>query len=308
MNDISLRWVRAFLLVAEHGSFTAAAKASGHSKANLSQQVTALEQALAVQLLHRTTRSLRLTRIGEGYAERCQLAFRQLESASEWAMQSTRELSGRIRMNSVGGLIGEELVAPLVFRFQQRHPGVEIALDFSSLREDLMDSPYDLVVRMGELADSSLVARRLHRVMTRYVASPAFLARHAPIQVPDDLSALPLIYGSVDHWLLARGSEQRLIQASRGYRIISGRAMRQAALSGLGVTRLADAYVQADIARGTLVEVLPDWAEPTPLSMVCPPHRFQLQRVRGLMDWLKTHFAGVYEKALVQGLPEGPMA
>jgi len=298
MNNISWRWVRAFLLVAEHGSFTAAAEASGQSKANLSQQVTELEQALGVQLLHRTTRSLRLTSIGEGYLERSQLAFRQLESAADWAMQSTRELKGLIRMNSVGGLIGEELVAPLVFRFQQAHPGVEVELDFSSPRVDLPGSPYDLVVRMGELADSSLVARGLHRVTTRYVASPEFLARHGAIREPADLRELPLIYGSVDHWLLSRGNEQQLVQVKQGVHIISGRAMRQAALAGLGVTRLADAYVQADIARGNLVEVLPEWSEATRLSLVCPPHRYQLQRVRGLMDWLKEHFAGVYEQAL----------
>jgi len=112
MNTLSWRWVRAFLLVAEHGSFTSAADASGQSRANLSQQVTALERALGVQLLHRTTRSLRLTATGQGYYERSLQAFRQLESAAEWAMQSSQELKGLIRMSSVGGLIGEELIAP----------------------------------------------------------------------------------------------------------------------------------------------------------------------------------------------------
>lgn len=307
MNNISWRWIRAFLLVAEHGSFTKAANASGLSKANLSQHVTELERALEVQLMHRTTRSLRLTSVGEGYFERTQLAFRQLESAAEWAMQSTRELKGVIRMNSVGGLIGEELIAPLVFRFQQAHPGVDIQLDFSSPRVELPSSPYDLVVRMGELIDSSLVARGLHQVTTRYVTSPEFLARHGPVREPADLRALPLIYGSVDHWLLERGREQQLVQARGGFKVVSGHAMRQAVLSGLGVTRLVDVYVQADIARGELVEVLPDWSETTQLSLVCPPHRFQLERVRGLMDWLKEHFADVYARALRQGLPLGRM-
>ncbi|MCX2780449.1 LysR family transcriptional regulator [Microbulbifer thermotolerans] len=303
MNNISWRWVRAFLLVAEYGSFTAASNASGHSKANISQQVTALEQALGVQLLHRTTRNLRLTSVGRGYFERSQLAFRQLDSAAEWAMQSTQELKGVIRMNSVGGLIGEELIAPLVFRFQQANPEVDVELDFSSTRVDLLNSPYDLVVRMGELTDSTLVARSLHRITTRYVASPEFLAHHGPIHAPADLRELPLIYGSVDHWLLERGDEQQLIPAKNGFRIVSGRAMRQAALSGLGVTRLTDTYVQADIARGDLVEVLPEWSETTQLSLVCPPHRHQLKRVRGLMDWLKEHFAEVYEKALREVQP-----
>lgn len=298
MNNISWRWVRAFLLVAEHGSFTAASNASGQSKANLSQQVTELERALGVQLLHRTTRSLRLTMIGQGYFDRSQLAFRQLDSAAEWAVQSTNKLKGVIRMNSVGGLIGEELIAPLVFKFQHDHPDVAIELDFSSLHVDLLSSPYDLVIRMGELADSTLVARELHRVTTRYVASPDFLQQHGSIREPADLRELPLIYGSVDHWLLIREMEQHLVHAKNGFRIVSGRAMRQAALAGLGVTRLADVYVQADIARGDLVEVLPQWSETTPLSLVCPPHRYQLLRVRKLMDELKAHFTPAYEQAL----------
>ncbi|MGK0545816.1 LysR family transcriptional regulator [Halomonas cupida] len=302
MNDIPWRWTRAFLLVAEHGSFTAAAHASGQSKANLSQQITELERALKVQLLHRTTRRLRLTSVGEGYFERATLAFQQLDAATEWAMQSTRELKGVIRMNAVGGLVGEELIAPLVFRFQQANPGVEVELDFSSLRVDLLTSRYDLVMRMGELEDSTLVARRLHQVTTRYVASTELLEQHAPVRRPEDLQGLPLIYGSVDHWLLKRGNQQRVVQARGGFKIVSGHAMRQAALSGLGVTRLVDVYVEADIARGDLVEVLPDWSDTTPLSLVCPPHRYQLERVRALMSWLIQEFPDVYTRALREGL------
>lgn len=302
MNNISWRWIRAFLLVAEHGSFTAAAAATGQSKANLSQQITELERTLQVQLLHRTTRRLRLTSVGEGYFERAALAIAQLDAAAEWARQSTRELKGVIRMNAVGGLVGEELIAPLVFRFQQAHPGVEVELDFSSLRVDLLTSRYDLVMRMGELQDSSLVARRLHQVTTRYVASPDFLRRHGPVRQPSDLQGLPLIYGSVDHWLLKRGEQQQVVQARGGFKIVSGHAMRQAALSGLGITRLVNVYVEADIARGDLVDVLPDWSDTTPLSLVCPPHRYQLERVRALMDWLVQEFPDVYVRALHEGL------
>lgn len=109
----------------------------------------------------------------------------------------------------------------------------------------------------------------------------------------------------MDHWLLVRGHEQQLVQARKGLRIISGRAMRQAALAGLGVTRLTDAYVQADIVRGDLVEVLPEWSEATPLSLVCPPHRYQLARVRALMDWLQAQFPQAYARALQQGQPLG---
>ncbi|MGB1238575.1 MAG: LysR family transcriptional regulator [Pseudomonadales bacterium] len=305
MNKLSERGIRAFLSVAEHGSFTAAAQCDGYSKANLSQLVTELETALGVQLLYRTTRKLRLTEIGEGYRQRCSRALQQLDSAAEWATQATDELHGTIRMNAVGGPIGEELLAPLAIEFQRLHPGIQVDLDFSSVRVDLIDSHYDLVVRMGELPDSSLIARTLHSVTTRYVASPTFLAAHPDIQQPDDLKNLPLICGSVDHWTLRRGAQHTSIQVTQGVKVTSGRVMRQAALAGLGVTRLADVYVQADLTRGDLVEVLPEWSEQTSLTLVCPPLRHQLERVRMLMEYLKQHFELCYREKLKKGITHG---
>lgn len=296
MNNISWYGIRAFIHVVEHNSFTAAAEATGYSKANLSQQVTELEARLGVQLLYRTTRTLRLTELGEGYYHRCKKAVEALDAATEWVSQSMNELKGTIRLNAVGGLIGEEIIAPLAIEFQKQNPGVEILLDFSSVRVDLIEDKYDLVIRMGELPDSSLIMRKLHTITTRYVANPAFLSQYKTIKKPEHLKSLPLIRGSVDHWTLVKDKDQVTIQAEKGFKVISGRAMKQAALAGLGVTRLADIYTQKDIATGSLVEVLPNWSERTPLSMVCPPLRYQQAKVRALMDWLKDNFSTCYEK------------
>lgn len=299
MNNISWRGVQAFIHVAEHGSFTAAADASGFSKANLSQHVTELEAALGVQLLYRTTRQQRLTEIGEGFLERAKRGVLQLNSAAEWASQSTDELKGVVRVNTVGGPIGEELLAPLMIEFQKQYPGVKIHLDFSSVRVDLIEDRYDVVVRMGALEDSTLIARKLFDINTYYVASPTFTDHYCAIDKPEDLARVPLIYGSVDHWVLKRGDEQRIIHVDHNdIRMVSGRVMRQAALAGLGVTRVADVYVQSDVDSGRLVNVLPDWAEATPLSMVCPPVRHQLARVRALMDWLAEHAPRRYGELL----------
>lgn len=301
MNNPSWRGIRAFIFVAEHGSFTAAADASGFSKANLSQLVTDLESALHVQLLHRTTRQLRLTDVGQGYYERCKHAMVMLDCAAQWATESTDGLQGTIRMNAVGGLLGDELLAPLVLRFQQQHPDIEIHLDFSSIRVDLIEKQYDLVFRMGKLPDSSLIAKTLGSVTTRYVASPAFLKKYGQICQPEDLKTLPLIYGSVDHWVMNRGKRQEVIHVERGMKLVSGRVMRQAALAGLGVTRLADVYCQSDIRRGSLVEILPQWSEQTPVALVCPPVRHQLGRVRALMNWIAEHFETGYQQLLNSG-------
>ncbi|WHI51691.1 LysR substrate-binding domain-containing protein [Microbulbifer sp. MLAF003] len=301
MNKLSWRAIRAFLSVAEYGSFTAAAEHSGFSKANLSQQVSELEAALGVQLLYRTTRKLRLTEIGEGYYQRCKLAMQQLDTAAEWASQSKAGIKGSIRINAVGGVIGEELIAPLVIDFQRKYPEVRVHLDFSSVRVDLVEEQYDLVIRMGTLPDSSLIVRKLHNIKTRYVASPDFLSTHGPITKPSDLSLVPLVYGSVDQWVMTRGKAQQVVQANQGIKLVSGRAMHLASLAGLGVTRLADVYVQADIAGNRLVEILPGWSESTILSMVCPPLKHQLIRVRSLMEWLKERFPNAYQLLLENG-------
>lgn len=295
MNNIHWSGIRSFLAVAEHGSFTAAAEATGLSKASLSQQVTALEKTLGVQLLYRTTRILRLTEVGQGYYEQCSVAVNQLNSAREWATQSTEALSGTIHMNSVGGLIGEELIAPMLIDFQQAYPQIDVKLDFSSQRVDLIESQYDLVMRMGELPDSSLVARRLHTITTRYVASPEFLEKHGPIGHPHDLRELPLIYGSVSEWSFVKPDEQIRIQAGKGFQIANGRVMLRAAEQGVGIARLADLYTNRGLRDGSLMEVLPEWRQTTPLSLICPPARYQLNRVRALADWLIEHFEGYCE-------------
>lgn len=301
MNDISARGIRAFIFVAEYGSFTAAAEVTGFSKANLSQQVTELEKSLQVQLLYRTTRRLRLTEVGKGYYERCKRAMAALDAAAEWAAQSTSELKGKIRMNSVGGLLGEELIAPLVLSFQQKYPEVQVNLDFSSVRVDLIEDHYDLVLRMGELPDSTLIAKKVRSVTTRYVASPQFIQQHGPIDKPEDLKKLPLIYGSVDNWVMVNGDQQRIIHIDKGTKAVSGRVMHQAALVGLGVTRLADVYCQADIDQGNLIEVLPKWSEQTQISLICPPVRHQLSKVRALMSWITDNFESRYQQLLQYG-------
>lgn len=306
MNNLSWRGIRAFLLVAEYGSFTSAAEASGFSKANLSQLVSELERDLRVQLLHRTTRQLRLSEVGEGYYQRCKQATLSLDSAAEWATQSTDEINGVIRMNSVGGLIGEDIIGPLIVEFQQQYPSVQVHLDFSSIRVDLIENHYDLVLRMGQLPDSSLIARKIRSITTRYVASPRFLDTQPEISAPEDLKQVPVIYGSVNSWTMNKRNadernkiaEQKTIQIDKGTKIISGKVMHHAALKGLGVTRLADIYCQSDIASGQLKEVLPEWAEETPISLVCPPNRYQLNRVKLLMDWLVKNFDVKYREYL----------
>lgn len=290
--------IRSLLWVMEYGSFTKAADKVGISKAALSQQVSQLEKELGVQLLHRTTRKMRLTEAGYLYVKRCRNAIQQLEIAQEEVLDAMQALSGVIRINTVGGLIGEELLAPVLLAFQRKYPKIEIRLDFSSHHVNLLEEHYDLVIRMGELPDSSLLGRHLLNLRTCYVASPELLQQYPKLQHPNDLKQMPLVYGSVKEWSLQKEDEQIQIKVTDGFAITNGRVMAKAAEQGLGVARVADVYVAEAIAQQRLVEVLPEWSEITPLTMLCPPARYPLHRIRVLMDWLIEHTSKQYKQLL----------
>ncbi|MDG1734203.1 MAG: LysR family transcriptional regulator [Thalassotalea sp.] len=302
MNNQNYNGIRSFIAVSKCGSFTLAAEETGLSKAVLSQQLSALEKELEVQLMHRTTRKLRLTELGEVYLAKCQQGFKELELAKDWVTQASTALAGPIKINMVGGVIGEQMLAPLLIQFQQNHPEIELSINFSSHQVDLLASQFDLVIRMGTLADSSLVGRHLINITTRYVAAPEFLNKHQAIQHPQDLNQVPLIYGSVNKWLFKQGKQgniqEQQVKASKGLQVANGEVMCQAALAGLGVARLADVYVAKYLASGELFEVLPQWQEITPLTLLCPPSQYQLERIRVLMNFLINNIPNRYEQLL----------
>lgn len=296
MNNQNWNGIRSFIEVSEHGSFTGAAQATGLSKAVLSQQLSNLEKELGVQLMHRTTRKLRLTELGEIYLQKCLESINHLNIAKEWVTQASNSLAGKVRVNMVGGYLGEQLLAPLLIEFQAAHPEVEIKINFSSQKVDLLASQFDLVIRMGALPDSSLIGRHLLNIKTCYVATPEFLDQHPDIKDPSDLTNVPLIYGSVNKWTLRNGDEEQVIKANKGLNVANGAVMCQAAVAGLGVARLADVYVSSLLKQGKLVEVLPHWRETTALTLLCPPSQHQLFRVKVLMNYLVDNLKARYEQ------------
>ena len=295
MNNQNWNGIRSFIEVSEYGSFTGAAQATGLSKAVLSQQLSNLEKELGVQLMHRTTRKLRLTELGEVYRQKCLEGINHLDIAKEWVTQASNSLAGRIKVNMVGGYLGEQLLAPLLIEFQAKHPEIEININFSSHQVDLLATQFDLVIRMGALPDSSLIGRHLLNISTCYVATPEFLQQYPEIKEPMDLVNVPLIYGSVNKWTFKNGKEEQVIKAQKGLNVANGAVMCQAAVAGLGVARLADVYVASLLAQGKLVEVLPQWRETTALTLLCPPSQHQLYRVRVLMSFLVDNLKERYE-------------
>ncbi|WP_407877985.1 LysR family transcriptional regulator [Francisella sciaenopsi] len=295
MNNIHWRGIHCFIHVAEQQSFTKAADILGMAKSNLSQNIKDLENHLKVQLLYRSTRHVRLTEIGQDYYKKCKKALQDLDIATQLTSQEHNEISGNIKINCVGGIIGEDVIAPLVLKFQQLHPKVSIHLDFSSNRISLIDSDYDLVIRMGNLPDSNLIVSPLRTVFTKYVASKDFIEKYTKISDPRQLEAMPLIYGSIKQWNFKSINDKYTLHIhNNGFHATNGRVMKQATLLGLGITRLVDIYVDADIKNGKLVEILSEYREETKLSVVSLPVKYQLKRISSLISYLKTNFNKEY--------------
>ncbi len=276
-----------FVTVVESTSFTAASEKLECSKASISQRVSDLEARLGVQLLYRSTRKLRLTEAGEAYYQRCRQSLELLEEAGLAAQQQQHNLQGKVVVNSQGGIFAEQWLAPALLAFRQRYPKIDIQLDLSSQREDLLSSPFDLVLRMGALPDSSLQVRVLSQLHTYVVASPEYLQQHGVPQHPEELKAHPCICGTVSHWPFVKHQQRLMVNVKGPFSCPNGHVLKQAALQGLGFIRSHEMYLRDALTDGSLQAVLQDWQENSqPLWMVFPPARFRSQRVSALADWL----------------------
>lgn len=287
-----------FARVAEAGSFTAAARSLGRSKANVSQAVARLEERVGARLLQRTTRRVELTREGAQFHERCRDLLADVEELETLFRQAGPDLSGRIRVD-MASRMARFTVVPRLPEFLARHPGVQLELGATDRAVDLVREGYDCVLRGGASADSALVARRLGELPLVTCASPGYLQAHGRPRALADLDR---------HWLVHY--TPTLGQRPDGFEYQDGEAWRERPMRGRVAVNSADAYVAAclaglgliqaprlsleeDLATGRLVEVLPRLrARPMPVTLLYP-HRRQLpRRVRVFMDWL----AGVFRE------------
>ncbi|MGS0681860.1 LysR family transcriptional regulator [Shewanella sp. 125m-7] len=293
-QDLNLADVRAFTVIAEKGSFTLAAEKLGCSRSHLSKQLTQLERYLGVTLITRTTRAQRLTEQGSFFYERCQHALDVMEQAVAKTVDNAHNLQGKININCVGGYIGEEIVNQLVNDFMSQHPNIQIHLDFSSQRVDLVLDEFDLVFRMGELEDSGLVARKLMDIANCTLASPAYIAKRGRPQHPKELKTHACITGSVYHWNYHSRSDKNQkaeVTIAGTFLCKNGRVMKSSALAGNGIVRLPEIYCSTELDSGELVHVFEDWTiSDTPLYLLYNKDQFQPARLRQFIDFTTQHF------------------
>ncbi|MBW4331472.1 LysR family transcriptional regulator [Stakelama sp. CBK3Z-3] len=284
-----------FACVVEHRSFSGAAQAIGISKATVSKAITRLEQRLGTNLFHRTSRKLTLTESGAALAERAKRILGEAQCAEEEARQAAVAPSGTVRI-AAPLTFGLSQVAPAIADFLAEYPQIHIDLKLSDATVDIVADGFDIALRIADLPDSSLRARRLAPVRIHTVAAPAYLDRHGRPSHPSELTDHRcFVYSNTsrpDLWqYYGPEGEEAGIRVEGPLIVDNGRAMLPALRRGLGIARLPDFIVDELLNDGSLEAVLTGWdTRPIALHMMTPPGTLRPARVTLLMDFLAERF------------------
>jgi LysR family transcriptional regulator for bpeEF and oprC len=288
----SLQQIAAFAETAKHGSFAAAARETGQAPSTLAKAVSRLEQRLGVKLFHRTTRQVGLTADGERLFHRCQRLLAEVDELQVEASGVRASVTGTLRID-LPIVLGRRQVMPVLARLAREHPALSLDVRLSDGYADLVKEGIDAAIRVGALADSTLVSRPLGVQAMVLVASPAYLAERGTPRRLEQLEAHDALVfrmpstGKDRPWRFRRKGEDVELRPASRVRVNDGEGLVQAALLGQGVAQLPDYFVREELARGDLVEVLPGLRPaPIPISVVYPGARLVPQRVRVLVEAL----------------------
>ncbi len=284
-----------FVKVVDHGGFTPAGRALNMPKSKLSRRIASLEEAHGVRLLQRSTRHFSVTDTGREFYDHCMAMLVEAEAAMEVMKRKSATPQGIVRMSCPTALLAYR-IGDLVSGFMAQCPGVQVHLEATNRRIDVLGEGFDIAlrVRFPPLEDSGLVMRVLSASPQRLVASPRFLEGRAAPGDPVDLEGLPsLDWGPArDHMWSLEGPDGATAQVRHRPRYITDdmTALRQAAVGGIGIVQLPCMVVRDDIQKGKLVDVIPGWAPKGGIvHAVFPSRRGLLPAVRQLLDYLAEH-------------------
>jgi DNA-binding transcriptional LysR family regulator len=283
-----------FARAVELGSFSAAAAVFRMSPQLVGKHVRMLEQHLGVQLLNRTTRRQHLTEIGASYYERVKVILAEVGAADGLALDARARPSGLLRVNAPA-TFGIHALTPRLVDYLAEYPDVQVELSLSNHYIDAMEEAVDVVFRIGELEDSSRIARRLAPYRLVLCAAPAYLARHPALVSPLDLArhaCLGFPYTELrTHWHVDGPEGRVTVPVANRLTIDSGEALLVAARAGAGLMLQPMELVAADLADGTLVRVLPKYTvPPRPLHLLYAPDRQMTPKLRSFVDFCVAQF------------------
>ncbi|QRN55356.1 LysR family transcriptional regulator [Dyella caseinilytica] len=307
--------MKVFVAALDEGSLAGASRKTGRSAAAVSRAIAFLEAHVGVPLLHRTTRSIKLSEAGERYATACRKLLMDLEEADRNAAGERSVPRGTLTITATV-FAGVELLRPIVDAFMDEYPTVSVRMYLLERPVNLIDEGMDLALRITHLADSTLVAQRIAEVRRVIVASPRYLATHPRIVEPADLakhSIIAMQHMGQDSWSfppLEGSSVPRAVSFTPRLVVNNVRAAVGSAVEGHGVTRLLSYHVASEIKQDQLRIVLAD-AElpPFPVHLVSPYGRLSVPKVRAFVDFalprLRARFACLIKDAETK--PDAPI-
>jgi DNA-binding transcriptional LysR family regulator len=288
--------IEAFAAVVEHGGFAAAARILGKDPSVLSRRVDALERRLGVRLLARTTRTVGLTEVGAAYLQKIRVVLAELTAADAEAAEGAARPRGLLRM-TMPRTFARLWVVPWLPAFLREYPDIEIELELGNRFFDLVAERFDLAIRLGGLADSSLVVRHLASFENVLCASPGYLAEAGTPHTLGDLQNHRCLGLTVPNfwpeWRLRRGEERATVHVPHQFRTDDGSSMVLAALAGGGIMLASEWSCGRHLAEGSLVRVLPDWRmdHEGNAQIVLPPGRLVPAKTRLFIERVIAEFS-----------------
>ncbi len=283
-----------FVQVVEAGGFTAAAGRTGLSRAAVSKSVMQLEEHLGARLLNRTTRRVSLSEIGRVYYERCKAILSDIEEAESIAGELTTQPRGTLHINAPMSF-GVMHFASAIARYSQQCPQVQVSLSLTDRFVDVVSEGFDVVIRISELADSSLVARKIAPCRRVLCASPEYLNRHGFPMVPQDLAIHRCLFytnlPTADTWVLTGPHGVETVRVSGPICADNGEVLATAAVAGLGIALEPTFIVGSHIRAGRLQVVLAEYCPPEiAIYALYPSRRYLSAKVRTFVDFLSGYF------------------
>jgi len=293
--------IQLFVRVVETGSFSKAAAELGITQPTATKHVAALEQRLGARLLHRSTRGVTATEVGQLYYEKCKIIEREVEEADNLATLLQSKVGGQLRI-STSVAFGRRVMVPLVLRYMSEHPQVHIDLSFDDRYVNLVEQGVDLAMRMGRLADSTLGARFLGTNPWMLAAAPSYLREQAAPRVPADLVRHAcLVYSSVqgdDRWSFTGPTGEEMSVPVKGpLRSNNLSTVLAACSAGMGLAVLPWYVARESVADGSIVSVLTDHALPAQeLHAVFPSPKLVPSKVTSFIAFAQEALAGEWWK------------
>jgi DNA-binding transcriptional LysR family regulator len=281
-----------FVKVVETGSFSAAARQLRVGQPAVSKTVAQLEERLGVPLLLRSSRSFSSTEAGQNFYEHAKLAIAQADEAELAARGAGAGLSGRLRV-SAAVTFARLMIVPRLGSFLEQHPQLEIELVLDDRNIDLVGEGIDVGLRMGQLADSTLSARKLTSLRRIVLATPRYFAREGLPQSPAELSRYETVIYSVrgagSVWTFARNGMEETVALQGRIRTTAAEAVREAVFADFGLAVASEAMFGPELANGTVTQTLPDWSlPPIDLWAVFPSGRRATAKARAFVAFVET--------------------